>query len=1079
MPDSDPNFNPNEFIFEGISDALSGINPIGSFDKILKITLVADDLAAIYSNDKFPDGLKNALAYAILLDAVGGGTLPADIPVLFEAMWDTVNNNATTGEPLIDYYESLNHNFGDDIFPLNPDGTIGWLNFLPISENTPEGETQDIGDLVDRTLDDQNEDIPSKPLVDPNDSSTPNITPVSDDQNEDRSQPPAGKGGWLPSYWFGSPLVLDLDGQGIDLASLSSSEAVYWDIDEDGFAEASGWIKGNDGLLAIDLNNDGVIGDHSELFGSTTTDGFSSLTAYDTNLDNLINTNDTQFGDLLVWVDANNNGYSESEELSSLVDLGITEINLNASLVNYDIEGNNITHESTFTINGQTQTIVDAWFAYDNANTVYVESYSLDARAFQLPTLRGYGNIADLFIAMSQDETLLNMVKDVAFSDTITVFSTEFDLNQKMEDILYRWAGVQDVVVNSRGAHIDARQLEFMEKYFGEDYLQFGTQPNPGQNAAYALKEVFTEIEQTFLNHLLIQTDANILYEANAEYNILTGRIENSGLNRINIVDELETSITSTADGEAHIFNQSNGVVTLYEAGGDDAIWLSGVNLSELRLVHDASNYNALNILYGDTTIKISEQFRSLETSNNYYDNKIVEKIVLDDGTVIDLLNNLTFTGTENADYLNGLKYGDDILVGGLGNDNLQGKDGNDTYVWSVGDGNDTIVETSGTDQLVLQNVIESELRFEKFNTYNLKIHINSEEIVIQGQFQSDAQNNSYYDYLQVETLLLDDGTVINLTEGLTFKGTNMSDSLQGLRGNDTLIGLEGNDYIYAQDGDDTLIGGLGNDNLRGANGNDTYVWSVGDGNDTIVETSGIDQLVLHNVLQSELRFEKSNTYNLKIHINSEEIVLQSQFQSDVQNNNYYDYLQVETLLLDDGTVIDLMNDITFSGTAGNDVVFGLSNSDSSLIGLEGSDYLYANNGNDTLDGGDGTDFLYAGAGNDILKGGDGIDMLYGQNGSDVFLFEALTAFNFSDNIQDFKLSQNDKFDVSDLLQGYDAVTDAITDFVQITESGSNSYLSVDADGGGDNFVQIAYIYNETGLTDEDALETSGNLITV
>ena len=44
MPDSDPNFNPNEFIFEGISDALSGINPIGSFDKILKITLVADDL---------------------------------------------------------------------------------------------------------------------------------------------------------------------------------------------------------------------------------------------------------------------------------------------------------------------------------------------------------------------------------------------------------------------------------------------------------------------------------------------------------------------------------------------------------------------------------------------------------------------------------------------------------------------------------------------------------------------------------------------------------------------------------------------------------------------------------------------------------------------------------------------------------------------------------------------------------------------------------------------------------------------------------------------------------------------------
>jgi len=63
------------------------------------------------------------------------------------------------------------------------------------------------------------------------------------------------------------------------------------------------------------------------------------------------------------------------------------------------------------------------------------------------------------------------------------------------------------------------------------------------------------------------------------------------------------------------------------------------------------------------------------------------------------------------------------------------------------------------------------------------------------------------------------------------------------------------------------------------------------------------------------------------------------------------------------------------------------------------------------------------------------------------------------------------------LLIGYDPLTDAITDFVQITESGTNSYLNVDADGGADNFVQVAYIYNETGLTDEDALQTSGNLI--
>lgn len=56
-------------------------------------------------------------------------------------------------------------------------------------------------------------------------------------------------------------------------------------------------------------------------------------------------------------------------------------------------------------------------------------------------------------------------------------------------------------------------------------------------------------------------------------------------------------------------------------------------------------------------------------------------------------------------------------------------------------------------------------------------------------------------------------------------------------------------------------------------------------------------------------------------------------------------------------------------------------------------------------------------------------------------------------------------------------MADAITDFVEITTSGSNSILKVDADGGADNFVQIATILGVTGLTDEESLETNGYLI--
>lgn len=57
-------------------------------------------------------------------------------------------------------------------------------------------------------------------------------------------------------------------------------------------------------------------------------------------------------------------------------------------------------------------------------------------------------------------------------------------------------------------------------------------------------------------------------------------------------------------------------------------------------------------------------------------------------------------------------------------------------------------------------------------------------------------------------------------------------------------------------------------------------------------------------------------------------------------------------------------------------------------------------------------------------------------------------------------------------------MTDAITDFVQITDDGTDSTLAVDADGGADNFVAIATTLNEIGMTDEAALEASGKLIT-
>lgn len=125
-----------------------------------------------------------------------------------------------------------------------------------------------------------------------------------------------------------SPLVLDLGSTGIALTSVNGSDAVYWDLDQDGMAEATGWVGPEDGLLAIDINGDGIVTDQSELFGTSTTDGFIILSAYDTNSDGVIDSNDNDFDNLLVWVDANTDGYSQDTELYTLSELNIESIDL-------------------------------------------------------------------------------------------------------------------------------------------------------------------------------------------------------------------------------------------------------------------------------------------------------------------------------------------------------------------------------------------------------------------------------------------------------------------------------------------------------------------------------------------------------------------------------------------------------------------------------------------------------------------------------------------------------------------------------------------------------------------------------
>ncbi|MCB9990713.1 MAG: DUF2341 domain-containing protein [Rhodospirillales bacterium] len=115
----------------------------------------------------------------------------------------------------------------------------------------------------------------------------------------------------------------------------------------------------------------------------------------------------------------------------------------------------------------------------------------------------------------------------------------------------------------------------------------------------------------------------------------------------------------------------------------------------------------------------------------------------------------------------------------------------------------------------------------------------------------------------------------------------------------------------------------------------------------------------------------------------------------------------------------------------------------------------------------------------DVLYGGDGFDQLYGGSGRDSFVFESASAFNDVDEINNFNLSEYDALDISDLLVGFTPGVSDITEWVQITDSGSDAIVSVDANGlvSGSTYLDIAQINGLNGL-DPTTMETNGQLIT-
>jgi Ca2+-binding RTX toxin-like protein len=328
--------------------------------------------------------------------------------------------------------------------------------------------------------------------------------------------------------------------------------------------------------------------------------------------------------------------------------------------------------------------------------------------------------------------------------------------------------------------------------------------------------------------------------------------------------------------------------------------------------------------------------------------------------------------------------------------------------------------------------------------------------------------------------------------------GGNDNDTIHGEEGNDTLYGDAGTDIIYGGSGNDILDGGAGSDVLYGGDGDDTYLINLNSGVDVVHETSGIDTIKFGaGISTSNMSYELDGN-DLRILHNNVELV---RLADVVGSANHVDYLEFYN-----STIIDLSIEplLSIAGTSGNDTIvatpyadtiYGYAGDDiihagsgedwvvsgdgnDTIYAGEGNDFVYGGNQNEIIHGDEGNDFLLGEGGNDVIYGDDGFDVLAGGNGADTFVFEAESAYNDIDIIQDFKVLDNDKIDISDLLSGYNPLVDDINDFVTLTVSGSDMILSVDRDGAASGYsaTQIASLSNVSGLNVDDLL-LNNNLI--
>ena len=357
--------------------------------------------------------------------------------------------------------------------------------------------------------------------------------------------------------------------------------------------------------------------------------------------------------------------------------------------------------------------------------------------------------------------------------------------------------------------------------------------------------------------------------------------------------------------------------------------------------------------------------------------------------TIHGLAGDDTVTGGSGDDALYG-EDGNDVLAGGAGDDWLDGGTGNNTYLFGLGDGQDTIARTFDPNA-------------GKINTLRLGAGIAAGDVVLQRVWDSQSGNqnallvavagtddfvcvNGFFDngdprnpQCSLQQIAFDDGTVWGVDDilaRLAVPGAG-NNAVRGAPGGSTLSGTAGNDTFTLDVGDNTIVFGRGS-------GQD-ILQSSGDANPDRVNTVQLAGLLPADITLRRAHGAQDGEYTaLSIGVagGPDTLLVENFFGGDSTRSRYN---PLQRLVFADGSSWSLA-DIVAKLDAPLAIVTGTSDDDTIGTG-DGGDTVFGHAGNDSITGGAGDDFLQGDDGDDTLDGGAGDDRLYGGTGNDTYRF--------------------------------------------------------------------------------------------